>query len=129
MIKIIKRICNKCGEIIRDGKCKCGSFKTIKAKKEIKNTERVLYTARWQKKRNYIKARDGYYCQRCFHKLGILKAEELEVHHIKNRIDYPELTFEDSNLITICGDCNKFYRGKNELDFEWKPPINSVNLN
>lgn len=115
-----KKICNKCGEIAKKDHV-CNKGKCVEAKKEYMEKHKVLKTHRWQKKTEFIKKRDKYFCQRCFYKLGIINNEKLEVHHIKNRHDFPEMIFEDDNLITICGDCNKFYRGRNELDFEWKP--------
>lgn len=124
----IKRMCNKCG--FHQDKCRCSEMKSIQpTKKSTYERHKVLSTYKWKKKRAYIKKRDGYFCQRCWHVHGKLNYEKLEVHHIKNRHDYPELVFEDSNLITICGDCNKFYRGQNELDFEWEPPLNNIDEN
>lgn len=124
-----KKICSRCGAIA-DKSHVCDNRKRMEVKRErkyvkkdiseVKETHRVLNTYRWQKKREYIKRRDNYYCQRCWHKLGKITSTNLEVHHIKNRHDYPELIFDSDNLITMCGDCNKFYIGKNELDFEWK---------
>lgn len=113
-----KKICNKCGAIA-DKNHVCNRGRYVEAKKDLKATHQVLNTYKWQQKRDFIKNRDRYFCQRCFYKLGIINNENLEVHHIKNRHDFPELIFEDSNLITICGDCNKFYIGQNELDFDW----------
>lgn len=126
-----KKLCHKCGNIIRDKNHKCeviGKRMTVRRDKkdkkkdikEVKETHRVLNTYRWQKKRAYIKKRDNYMCQRCWSIKGIINNSDLQVHHIKNRHDYPHLIFDNSNLICLCGECNRFYIGKNELDFEYK---------
>lgn len=92
-----------------------------KRKKEPKEAERILSTNRWQKKREWIKKRDHFFCQRCWCKFGIYNAEQLEVHHIKNRIEYMELAFDDDNLITICKTCNLQLGSATKLDFNWTP--------
>ena len=92
-----------------------------KPKKESREVEKILATSRWQKKRAWIKKRDHYFCQRCWYKYGMYNSEQLEVHHIKNRIDYPELIFDDNNLITICKTCNLQLGSATKLDFDWKP--------
>ncbi|WP_009968574.1 HNH endonuclease, partial [Bacillus subtilis] len=66
-------------------------------------------------------------CQRCLIKYSIVNSSELQVHHIKPRIDYPELMFEESNLITLCKTCNLQLGTSGELDF--KPNINLENHN
>lgn len=63
--------------------------------------------------------RDGFLCMRCFIKYNIINSEELTVHHILSRKNYPELMFEDSNLICLCSTCNKQLGTKDKLDFEW----------
>lgn len=41
----------------------------------------------------------------------------LHVHHIKTRREAPELTFEQSNLITVCRSCHATIKGK---ETEWQ---------
>ena len=113
----IRKMCNKCG--YHQDKCRCSTMRKIDPKKGNRESDKVLWTYRWRKKREQIKKRDGHFCQRCWSKYNILNSERLEVHHIKNRIDYPELIFEDSNLITICKTCNLQLGSVHELDFEW----------
>lgn len=113
----IKKICNGCG--YHEDKCRCNKTNKIQAKKKPRDVDKMLFTSKWQKKRKQIKDRDGWFCQRCWYKFKILNRERLEVHHIKNRIDYPELMFEDSNLITICKTCNLQLGSAHELDFEF----------
>jgi 5-methylcytosine-specific restriction endonuclease McrA len=33
--------------------------------------------------------------------------EAKEVHHIKHLDDYPELAFDDNNLISLCSACHR----------------------
>jgi 5-methylcytosine-specific restriction endonuclease McrA len=33
--------------------------------------------------------------------------EAKEVHHIKHLEDYPELAFDDNNLISLCSACHR----------------------
>ena len=58
-------------------------------------------------------------CQRCFIKYKIITCDDLTVHHILSRKHYPELIFEDENLICLCSTCNKQLGTKDKLDFEW----------
>jgi len=41
----------------------------------------------------------------------------LHVHHIKTRREFPELTFEQSNLVTLCCSCHAKVKGKEK---EWE---------
>lgn len=66
---------------------------------------------RWQKKSEHIKRRDGYQCQLC-KRYGKLTPAKI-VHHIKPAEEYPELIWEDSNLISLCVAChNKIHEEK-----------------
>lgn len=128
----MKKVC-KCGKVIEyNHTCSCQSRYDYKKEymKKRGDSEKMLYTKRWKDKKEYIKERDNYTCQRCFHKYGIINNEDLQVHHIKPRIKYPELAYEDSNLICICGTCNRQLNIQEELDFEWTPPevINNFTL-
>ena len=120
----IRKMCSKCG--YHQDKCRCGSIRTISAKRKVPEYAKVLNTARWKKKRKFIKERDGHFCQRCWALYGIVNDKNLEVHHIKNRRDFPELTFEDSNLITVCKTCNLQLGVATELDFNWEPLKNKI---
>lgn len=59
---------------------------------------------RWKKKRNAILRRDRYKCVRCA-RYGISR-QATEVHHIKPVDEYPELAFEDRNLLSLCHACH-----------------------
>lgn len=67
-------------------------------------------------------------CQRCLNKFNLITTQELEVHHIKSRLNYPELAWDDDNLICICATCNKSLGTKDKLDFKWNKKINEFNL-
>lgn len=59
----------------------------------------------WKTLSNSIKARDNYECQEC-KKEGKLTIKQhgrkLDVHHIKELEEFPELAYEESNLETVC---------------------------
>jgi 5-methylcytosine-specific restriction endonuclease McrA len=51
--------------------------------------------------------------------------DNLQAHHIKSWRDYPELAYDEDNLITVCKSCNLELGNKNKLDFEWQIPGNT----
>lgn len=59
----------------------------------------------WRKLSKKVLERDGYECQEC-KKLGKLSIKQqnkkLDVHHIKELEQYPELAYDISNLETVC---------------------------
>jgi hypothetical protein len=59
-----------------------------------------------------VRARDNNVCQLCGADKG-----QMHAHHIKRQSDYPSLTFEVSNGITLCRDCHKGIYGK-EITYE-----------
>lgn len=64
---------------------------------------------KWRAKRSQILKRDNYECQDCKEegKINTRRGgKSLEVHHKKELKDYPELAFEDDNLITLCKVCH-----------------------
>lgn len=75
----------------------------------------------WRQKRAAILARDNYQCQIC-KRYGKLK-QAVVVHHKKELSDFPELSLEDSNLISICASChNKLHPDKANVmnQTKWK---------
>lgn len=56
----------------------------------------------YAKFRNGILKRDNYTCAECGHRGG-----KLVVHHIHAWRYYPELRFEEDNVITLCIPCHK----------------------
>lgn len=128
LIYLRKTICGGCGNFITEGTlCEC----KIAARAEYEKTyqrDPLISSYRWKKKREYIKRRDNQMCQRCLIKYNLINTENLEVHHIKSRKDFPDLTWDDDNLICICSYCNKALGTKNKLDFEWNPKTKDFNL-
>lgn len=80
----------------------------------------------WKAKRQEILERDHYECQWCKEegKVTTDKDTTLEVDHIKELNDYPELALENSNLRTLCKDChnkrhNRFRFKKSKKSKKW----------
>lgn len=115
-----KKICTGCGKLINfNSICECrkndSKFKYHKYEKGS-----IIHTTSWRKKRLEIIKRD-IYCQRCLIKYNLFNTDDLTVHHIKSRNSYPELAFDDNNLVTLCRSCNsKLGSTSNKLDFEWE---------
>lgn len=59
---------------------------------------------RWELKRKHILKRDGYMCQWC--KRYGRRVDAMVVHHIKHADEYPELAYDDDNLISLCAACH-----------------------
>lgn len=59
---------------------------------------------RWKHKRERILRRDGYKCQMC--KRYGRSTEASTVHHIKHADEYPDLAWEDGNLVSLCAACH-----------------------
>lgn len=58
---------------------------------------------RWNYFKKQAKIRDNYICQIC----GINDPDVLEVDHIKQKCDFPELRCLLDNLITLCANCHR----------------------
>ena len=65
----------------------------------MKQAKAFYRDKKWQRKRLYILRRDGYKCQES--KRYGQYSEATTVHHIYPLEDYPEIAFEDWNLI-VC---------------------------
>lgn len=68
----------------------------------------------WQDLRKKIMERDDYTCQECgdHNYKGRGKSIRLEVHHIKEWCNYPDLRMDENNLVLLCVDChNKTRKG------------------
>lgn len=120
----MKKICNKCGKVIGYiERCNCRQTKK-RLVSQVQKTDKedliVKHKRKWGRLREEIIKRDDGFCQRCYYKYNILNDRRLEVHHIKSRKNYPELTFDKKNLITICRTCNAQLGTKDELDFYWE---------
>lgn len=123
------KLCPTCKKKIKISEvCQC----TIDKKKENHNNWqkdyyeenkeqlKLINNSRWKKLRKLIIKRDGGYCQRCFKKFNLINSENLQVHHIKPRSEYPELVYDDKNLVTICRRCNLELGTSGVLDFEFE---------
>lgn len=66
---------------------------------------------RWKRKRKNILKRDNYMCQEC--KRYGRRTEATTVHHKKHTDEFPELAYEDDNLVSLCEAChNKMHPEK-----------------
>jgi 5-methylcytosine-specific restriction enzyme A len=110
-----------CGRLIPEGsRCECKKKAKRDYMREYQRNDKdnPLKTTRWAKLRKHILKRDSYLCQRCMHKYNILNSNELQAHHIRSRKNYPELVFEQENIITLCKTCNLQLGTSDKLDFE-----------
>ena len=117
------KICSGCGKRIpfnSDCECLIKKRRQYDRTRRKKRNDKELKTYRWQKLRMKIIKRDGGYCKRCLEKYGIINTERLTVHHIKSRENYPELMWEETNLVTVCMSCNNILDTHDKLDFEFK---------
>lgn len=123
-----KKICKYCNKVVSEAEHNCTHAKHNRKKynqyrrdyvERNKETIAPLMTKQWRKLRLDILQRDKHHCQRCLIKYGIINGENLEAHHIKSRLNYPELMFDEHNIVTICRTCNVQLGTKDKLDFEW----------
>lgn len=95
-----------------------------------KEAKAVYNSSRWKQKRQEILQRDCYECQDCKARLqqaydGKIKLygqdakirRASEVHHVKELKSYPELAFEDDNLISLCTQCHNNRHGRHSKQF------------
>ena len=121
-----KKICKYCQKLVDENHvCHKKSNKQYnKYKRDYykKNKEIVapIMSYKWKKFRKFILERDDQMCQRCYAKYGIINSDELQAHHIKSRINYPELMYDENNVITVCKTCNLQLGTSDKLDFEWQ---------
>lgn len=119
--------CSRCDKKYDDKEPNCPYCRKERDRKRQEDyrkerEDKSLNTKRWRKLREYIISRDGGYCQRCWIKYGIINTECLEVNHIKSRLHFPELTWDEDNLVTLCHTCNAQMGTSDTLDFDWTPP-------
>ena len=78
------------------------------ARKSKNDSCDIIYSSRWNQVRNAY--RELYpICQRCEY-MNIITAkstQKLSVHHIRGRINRPDLAFDYNNLLTLCTPCHK----------------------
>lgn len=68
---------------------------------KTKEKQIIRTSAKYRQHREAVLERDGHKCTRC----GTTK--NLEIHHIHEFCEYPELVFEMNNTITLCHNCHK----------------------
>lgn len=80
-----------------------------------KETRALFYnSSEWKLKRLDILKRDNYECQWCKAegRVTVADASSLEVDHIKELEENPNLALEDDNLRTLCKDCHNKRHGR-----------------
>lgn len=70
-----------------------------------------LCSAEWKGLRDRAIATYGAKCMRCS------SLREINVDHIKSRLNYPELALDFNNLQVLCGPCNKAKGNKHSTDY------------
>lgn len=75
-----------------------------KAKYVGKKVDPFYNSTAWKKVRLVALVRDNYLCQACLRNKRLTTANT--VHHIKPRLDYPELALDIDNLESICPSCH-----------------------
>ncbi|WP_051405107.1 HNH endonuclease [Bacillus cihuensis] len=118
------KLCDCCGKMHPDTeRCVCRR-EARRFNNQNKNPEmkKFFNSARWKKLRLKVLKRDQEVCLRCLIKYNVVVKDNLEAHHIKSRLNYPELTFEESNIITLCKSCNTHLGTNDKLDFKYEVP-------
>lgn len=88
----------------------------------------IWNTVEYKEWRTSIFERDKYVCRGCGIKNGDGKTIYLEAHHILPRRDFPHLTFDLSNGITLCKECHDKTRKKEYLSINiWKQRVQKRN--
>lgn len=75
---------------------------------KVKKANPFYLSRVWKDKRLEILERDNYECQWCKAEGHVTTTDHsiLEIDHIKELDDYPELALDDDNLRTLCKDCH-----------------------
>lgn len=94
-----------------------------------KETRALFYNSgEWKQKRQDIIERDNNECQWCKNEGRVTAAADssLEVDHINELEEHPELALDDDNLRTLCKDCHNKrhgrmnYKHKNQKLNKWQ---------
>ena len=67
-------------------------------------------SAKWRRKRESILKRDNYLCRECKRYGKTTQANT--VHHIKPIEVYPELTYVNDNLYSVCSRCHNTFHDR-----------------
>lgn len=71
------------------------------AKEKEKQGKDPVQSQRWKLLRKSVLERDAYTCRHCGSTQGTL-----HIDHVKPRYIWPELTWEPSNIVTLCKPCH-----------------------
>jgi 5-methylcytosine-specific restriction endonuclease McrA len=92
---------------------KTGAKPVLRRRPRDYEEAKALYGTTWYSDwRQYVLARDKSTCQMCGQVGG-----RLEVHHIRPKYLYPELTLEKKNGIALCRTCHQNRVTKHERKF------------
>lgn len=69
--------------------------------KRGKRVKRIVRTPEFRKWKSEVFKRDNFTCQMCGAKTT------LEAHHIKEKVNFPELEYDVDNGICLCHDCHR----------------------
>lgn len=95
-----------------------------------KEVKAFYNSSAWKHKRIEILDRDYHECQDCKARLKKALKEKIkltgedkkirravEVHHIKELREHPELSLADNNLVSLCTQCHNIRHGRNPKRF------------
>ncbi|MBC1420103.1 HNH endonuclease [Listeria fleischmannii] len=92
---------------------------------KLSQEERLSFykSKEWRRMREFILKRDNHECQECKRNGKVTTDERLDVDHLLELEDYPELALEPTNLETKCVTChnkkhNRFVKKENKWDDE-----------
>lgn len=89
-------------------------------------TTSIWLTPEYRLWRKSVFTRDNFTCMGCNIRNGQGKTIELNAHHILPRRDFPHLTFELSNGITLCVPCHNKTKKKEYLSVNiWKQRVSN----
>ena len=113
--------CSRCSNKVEyTKKCSCLNDARKIRNKKYEDKDKFYRGRAWRKLRERVLNRDNNLCQRCLYKFGIINSKNLEAHHIKSRLNYPELELEIDNIVCVCKTCNLQLGTADKLDFEYK---------
>ena len=69
--------------------------------KRGKRVKRIVRTPEFRKWKREVFKRDNFTCQMCGAKTT------LEAHHIKEKVNFPELEYDVDNGVCLCHDCHR----------------------
>lgn len=99
--------------------------------KTTKKANPFYLTKEWRKKRQEILDRDNHECQECKRQGKVTTRHDmvLEVDHIKELNEYPELAMDNDNLQTLCKKHHnikhgRYYKFRNKPKKPRSPLIN-----